>query len=141
MYKRQSYCCPPNLARMIAQLGEYAYATDGTGIYTLLYGDNRAELALEHGCAATLVQKTEYPYDGNIRFTFEDVKQNAPVTLHVRIPGWVRKGSIRLIIENAANHQPQTWKLTREQAGTYLPIEISNPAASTLEIDFGMRCV
>lgn len=158
-----SYCCPPNLARMIAQLSEYAYATDGAGIYTLLYGDNRAEFALEHGCAATLVQKTEYPYDGNIRFTFEDVKQNAPVTLYVRIPGWVRKGSIRLItadgvsqktadssrqatedgcrqVPAAASLQPQTtWKLTREQAGTYLPIEISNPAAATLEINFGME--
>lgn len=49
------YCCPPNLAKMIAQLDEYAYATDGMGIYTLLYGGNRTELALEHGCAATLV--------------------------------------------------------------------------------------
>lgn len=139
-----SYCCPPNLARMIAQLSEYAYAVDDTGIYTLLYGANRADIALSGGCEATLVQTTEYPYDGQICFTFEDVTVNAPVTLHVRIPGWVRKGSISLTAAGGTGRTgttsgTQTWNLDRDQAGTYLDIEIASPADTSLVIDFGME--
>lgn len=40
-----SYCCPPNLARLMAQMSEYAYAVDEDGIYTLLYGASRARVA------------------------------------------------------------------------------------------------
>lgn len=160
-----SYCCPPNLARMIAQLSEYAYAMDDTGIYTLLYGDNQAEIAVPGGLEAVLVQKTAYPYDGNIRFTFENIKNNVPVTLHVRIPGWVRCGVIRqtTVDENDGTDScgimgsrggigdcgttgghgnivpAKTWNLTAENAGTYLAIPIDNPADTCLDIDFGME--
>ena len=139
-----SYCCPPNLARMIAQLSEYAYAMNDTGIYTLLYGENQAKIAMPGGLEATLVQKTEYPYDGNIRFSFENIKKNAPVTLHVRIPGWVRGGIIKqMTLDGNDDHSTRvpvkTWNLTAENAGTYLAIQIDNPAGACLDIDFGME--
>lgn len=133
-----SYCCPPNLARMIAQLSEYAYAMDDTGIYTLLYGDSRAEISLPEGCEATLVQKTEYPYDGRIRFTFEDIKTNAPFTLHVRIPGWVRQGRIESMTAGGSS-RIKTWNLTGEMAGAYLDIPIDNPAGTCVDLDFAME--
>lgn len=133
-----SYCCPPNLARLIAQLSEYAYAMDDTGIYTVLYGASRARIALTDGCEATLVQETAYPYDGEISFRFEQVKRNLPLKLHVRIPAWVRSGSVS---EVTADGETLLWSqnLSREDAGSYLTIEIQNPKETRIILDLEMQ--
>lgn len=130
-----SYCCPPNLARMIAQLSEYAYTMDDTGIYTVLYGASRADIALPNGCEATLVQETAYPYGGNIIFHFEQVKQNLPLKLHVRIPSWVRSGSVSESDGQVRRKQP----LSKADAGSYLTIEVKNPQEANIVLDFEME--
>ena len=132
-----SYCCPPNLARLLAQLSEYAYVVDGTGIYSLLYGQNRAEIELESGCKAVLVQETGYPYDGRIAFHFEEVKQNLPLKLHLRIPSWVRGENAVEVADKAGNC---LWKkkFSRELSGTYLTVEIENPKQTRVTLDLAM---
>lgn len=127
-----SYCCPPNLARMIAQLSEYAYTMDDTGVYALLYGASQAELVLPDGFKGRLVQETEYPYDGRISFRFEEVEQDGPLNLHLRIPAWVRRGSVTV---NAADGR----KLTKEDAGSYLTVEVMNPGETQILLDLGME--
>ena len=74
-----SYCCPPNLARTIAQSSAYAYLTSDHRVWTGMYGASEAQVKLENGGEFTLVQSTDYPFDGTIRFTTKDVKVNAPV--------------------------------------------------------------
>lgn len=90
-----SYCCPPNLARMVTQSGEYAYTVSDDSIYTGIYGECEAALTLKNGAAFTLKQKTEYPYDGKITFKFKNVTCDKPVTLNLRIPKWAEAGSIK----------------------------------------------
>ena len=63
-----------------------------------------------------LAQRTEYPYDGKIRFTASQIKQDHPFTLRLRIPGWVKSGCIR--------YGEQNIPLTKKEAGTYVAIEI-----------------
>ena len=82
-----SYCCPPNLARTIAQSAEYAYATDQNGVWTGLYGDNEARFTLKNGAAFTLRQQTDYPFDGRITFTVTG-SNGKPFALRLRIPAW-----------------------------------------------------
>ncbi len=83
-------------------MSEYAYAVDEDGIYTVLYGASRARVAFpgkdgeEEDSGVILVQETGYPYDGNIRFTFEEeetqaLKSCGSFSLHLRIPSWVKK--------------------------------------------------
>lgn len=57
----------------MAQMSEYAYALDESGVYTVLYGASRARIKLPGRGeeAFILIQETEYPYDGAVRFTFE----------------------------------------------------------------------
>ena len=76
-----SYCCPPNLARTVAQSSEYAYLTSDNGVWTGMYGASEAQIKLKNGGEFTLVQETDYPFDGKIRFTAKDIKTNAPVHL------------------------------------------------------------
>ncbi len=131
-----SYCCPPNLARTIAESAEYAYMLSNDCVYTGLYGESRADVVLENGAVFTLVQKTGYPYDGNIRFTMENVEKSVPFTLMLRIPGWVKEGM--LTVENNGSASDGTTKLTRQNAGTYLAVKVVQPEDAVIELSLSM---
>ena len=79
-------CCPPNISRLIASIGEYSYSQAGNRIYAQLYHDNRVALEVG-GQALTIAQHTNYPWDGTIRFA---VEAGAPIDfeLALRIPDW-----------------------------------------------------
>lgn len=142
-----SYCCPPNLARMMAQMSEYAYAADESGIYTVLYGASRAKVELpgREGKVSglTLIQETAYPYDGRIRFTFERQepdtdKPGDSFLLHLRIPSWVRSGSIRC--GNRRSGERETIiTLGRRDASTYVSLPIEEAEDREILVDFAME--
>lgn len=132
-----SYCCPPNLARMMAQMSEYAYAADNSGVYTVLYGASSARISLPDGAAFTLVQETEYPYDGRIRFTFRDVEKDMPFYLHLRIPGWVKGGKI-VVRSTADGSCSLVRKLQRKDRG-YFTLAIDGAATTEVSLDLGME--
>ncbi len=81
-----SYCCPPNLARNLAQSSEYAYTMSEDTIYVGLYGSSKTKIALPNGTTCTLVQETHYPFDGHVDFIVSDL--TGPGKLAVRIPSW-----------------------------------------------------
>jgi DUF1680 family protein len=85
-------CCPPNIARMIASVGEYFYSTSADGIWTHLYASGEATIPLQ-GQSITLRQTTDYPWDGAVRIELQ-LDQPATFTLHVRIPGWCERHSV-----------------------------------------------
>ncbi|MCP1110360.1 glycoside hydrolase family 127 protein [Ohessyouella blattaphilus] len=58
-----SYCCPPNIARAIAQSSEYAYTVSDNALWLGMYGANKARIELPNGAHFDLEQKTNYPYD------------------------------------------------------------------------------
>jgi DUF1680 family protein len=87
-------CCPPNLARFITSLGEYAWSEGVNGekcVYSHLYIGGTAgfkagtvEIALE----------TSYPWDGDIRYTF--TKANDRFAFAFRIPAWAKTVTVTL---------------------------------------------
>lgn len=111
-----SYCCPPNLARTIAQSSEYAYAVSDSTLWFGLYGASTAHVALQNGADFTIVQETDYPYDGKILLK---ICRHQPVDfkLNLRIPGWLRSGSIAL----GARRTVLDW----QNASTYYTLELT----------------
>jgi len=108
-------CCPPNVARMLASLGQYIYSTgapptepgpppatgrsdgqrsDARAIYVHLYvaGKVRARVA---GESVTLTQDGNYPWHGRIRFLV-DVPRPVRFDLMLRIPDWCRRHTIKV---------------------------------------------
>lgn len=128
-----SYCCPPNLARMIMQSGEYAYTQSKDTIWLGMYGMNEAHFKLDNGAEFVLEQKTQYPYDGKIVFTIKNVIQDAPTSIMLRIPGWTESGSIC--------YQREKYTLTRQDSESYAEIRLESliDAEITLELETKAR--
>jgi len=81
-------CCPPNVARLLASLGSYAYSVGRNEVYVHLYAQGGAEVSVG-GNAVAIAQKTAYPWQGKVRITVRPA-QPVAFTLALRIPGWCR---------------------------------------------------
>ena len=81
-------CCPPNVVRLLASLGDYVYAkaTGGRDVYVNLFIGSSASFPFDGG-TLRLRQETTYPWDGRIRITV-DPGRTRDFTMHLRIPGW-----------------------------------------------------
>lgn len=78
-------CCPVNIVRFIPQIAQYAYATKGNNAYVNLFLESTARLKLSSGIVS-LVQRTNYPWDGRVTLTVE--ADSPSFTLNLRVPGW-----------------------------------------------------
>ena len=97
-YRRSAWfgcpCCPPNISRLIASLGEYSYSQAGRRVYVQLYHDNTVTLNLD-GSQLSLRQATSYPWDGKIAISVSS-RQSVDFELALRIPDWRRDYALRL---------------------------------------------
>ena len=82
-------CCPPNLARLLASLGQYIYSESDAEIAVHLFVQSRAELRIKEQ-AIVLRQETEYPWEGNVCLTVESLSRPVELTVRIRLPGWCR---------------------------------------------------
>lgn len=98
LYQRQPWfdcaCCPPNIARLLASIARYIYAYSEEAIYVNLFAASEATFPMPGG-SVTLIQETEYPWDGAISIVVR-VKEPLFFTLAVRVPGWCRDPAVRL---------------------------------------------
>lgn len=81
-------CCPSNLCRFIPSMPGYIYATRGDSLYVNLFAGNKSTIQIG-GKEVTLMQQTQYPWNGNVELSIESNKAGR-FTLMVRVPGWVR---------------------------------------------------
>src|SRR5271170_2986158 len=80
-------CCPPNLERTFGSLPGYFYSTSADGIFVHLYDNSELNWGLENGVGLKVVQKTNYPWDGNVEITVTPAEASE-FTFYLRIPGW-----------------------------------------------------
>ena len=128
--KLSCFCCPTNLARSLLEVIEYTGLASADEVWLGVYGAHEARYTLEGGMAFTLVQDTDYPWDGTIRLSCKDIENPRPFTLQVRIPGWLESGSVSL--------NGQRTELGASDADTYLPMRLEDPARDLVTVVFDM---
>ncbi len=90
---RQSWfgcaCCPPNIARTLASLGEYIYLADQGEIFVNLFISSRLSAVIDQQ-EVELEMQTGFPYDGQVEIR---VRSKAVVKgkIHIRIPEYVKE--------------------------------------------------
>ena len=87
-------CCPPNIARLLASLGQYTYSQSESEAAVHLYVQGRAVLELG-GREVVVEQKTEYPWRDRVQLRI-GCEEAARFTLALRIPGWCRGARAKL---------------------------------------------
>ena len=122
------YCCPPNVARTIAQVGRLAYCVDDKSTVVLLYGSNQLDVSLGNNQRISLKQQSDYPSHGQVRIQV----QSAPNDLYsigLRIPGWCNTAKI------IVNGKPQSQEL---QPSSIAYIERQWQVGDTIELQLDM---
>ena len=79
-------CCPANIARLIASLGDYIYAKDNQGLYVNLFVGSETKMSL-NGQEIGIKTSTDYPLNGNIKIEISANGLNS-FALRIRKPGW-----------------------------------------------------
>lgn len=87
------YCCPPQVARTLAGLHEWAFGWDDDGLWVHLYGSSRVDVAVPGLGRLALDIQTDYPWDGTVRFRVEHAP-TAEFALRLRVPGWADGATI-----------------------------------------------
>ncbi|HHW11313.1 MAG TPA: glycoside hydrolase family 127 protein [Firmicutes bacterium] len=87
-------CCPGNISRLVASVGQFFYSTGDDKIWVHLYAQSRASLPV--GDEEVLIeQETDYPWDGTVIMRLSLARPHT-FTLALRIPGWCRQHAIKI---------------------------------------------
>jgi DUF1680 family protein len=81
-------CCPANIARLIASLGNYIYAKNNNGVWINLFVGSNTIIDLPKTKFGVNMQ-TNYPVDGNVKITVSTTAK-IKYAMHIRIPGFVK---------------------------------------------------
>lgn len=87
-------CCPPNVTRTLAALGDYVFATKGDALWVNLYIAGRAKPTVGQS-ELEIKTETNYPWEGAVKFTLNP-QSSRKMALHLRIPSWCSSFSVSI---------------------------------------------
>ena len=127
--KRQGWytcaCCPPNLARLLTSLGQYAWSEGEDAVYSHLFLGGEFDLD-----KAFIRVESSYPWKGQAVYHVEG-KQKSAFKIAIRIPAWAQNLNVLL------NGEKIDTDSCRKDGYCYL--ERVWGKSDTLEISFDMR--
>ena len=127
-FTHDCYCCPPQVARSIARLHNWAYSLSAEGVWVHLYGGSRLETALPGGSPLALVQRTDYPWEEEIEIEIEQAPEERFAVM-LRVPGWAGGAEIRINGQLAG---------VEVRPGTYVTLERIWSAGDLIELTLPM---
>ncbi|MDF2958602.1 MAG: hypothetical protein K0S39_337 [Paenibacillus sp.] len=87
-------CCPPNISRLMASLGQYIYSQNHQyrELYVHLYVGSKTNVQVGDQ-QVELLQQTDYPWSGKVNISLS-MKHADEFTLALRLPGWCKEAKI-----------------------------------------------
>lgn len=133
-FQGDTYCCPCNYRRIIAELPGMVCYRRGDGLAINLYTPSTATTRLADGTAVEVRQETDYPNSGRVTIRLKPAKPSN-FGLSVRIPRWCKSARIAVnddLVETTASggvfftiartwqagdrielHMPMAWRAIR----------------------------
>jgi DUF1680 family protein len=96
------YCCPPQVARTIAGMQNWAYSTSEQGLWVHLYNSSVMNINIAGG-VLEMEQVTDYPWDGAISLRTKRAPGEV-FSLFLRIPGWTTQAELFINGEQLSIH-------------------------------------
>lgn len=123
-----TYCCPCNYRRIIAELPAMVFYSTGNGIAINLYSPSNATIPIDKGRTVNVQQDTDYPNSGHVTIRI-DPSEPSTFALKLRIPSWCRNAAI------SVNGQPA--KATCK-TGSFAVIERSWKPGDKVDLELPM---
>ncbi|MFI5380024.1 MAG: beta-L-arabinofuranosidase domain-containing protein [Tepidisphaerales bacterium] len=123
-----TYCCPCNYRRAIAELPGMIYYRGQGGITVNLYAASEAKSDLKPGLSVGVKQATDYPNSGRVTLKL-DPSQPAAFALRLRIPAWATKAQASI------NGKPLDQPIA---PGSFLKIEREWKSGDAVTLDLPM---
>ena len=124
---RRRICCPSNLVRTLAKLQSTCYGVSDDGVWIHHFGGSTFFGSLPSGEAFALEQTSDYPWEGAITVTIQEAPEG-PITVRLRIPGWVEDASLSVNGEAADS----------DVTGGYAELERVWRAGDRIDLDLAM---
>ncbi len=86
-------CCPPNITRTLASLGQYIYFEEESGLYINLYIANEADIQI-NGLKYRLELTGSFPWENKLHISFKGDTETEGM-LAFRIPNYAKDFSIK----------------------------------------------
>jgi len=81
-------CCPANIARLVASLGDYIYGASDNGLWVNLFVASNTSIKIGDTDIPVSLE-TVYPWEGKVKLTVQP-KTKTKFAVHLRLPGWAR---------------------------------------------------
>ncbi len=139
-------CCPANIARLVASLGDYIYAKSENSIYVNLFVGSNSTIPLKNG-NVDVKMETNYPWEGKVKLMIDPVKKSK-FKIYLRIPDWYYKkvASGDLYFMAAADGEPVHFiymlngnAISSTYENGYAVVENEWKKGDIVEIDFPME--
>ncbi len=124
-----TYCCPCNYRRIVAELPLFVYYRSGRGLAANLYAKSQVKFENADGTSVIVKQETDYPNSGNVTIGVEPSKP-AAFPLKLRIPSWCRDA--RITVNGRQHDKPAV-------AGTFAVIDREWKTGDTVVLDMPMK--
>ena len=98
-FSGDTYCCPCNFRRIIAELPGMIYYRRGDGAAVNLYTKSSARMDLADGVRLDIEQETDYPNSGDVEIRVQPSRA-ARFSMYLRIPRWC--GQARVTVNDGA---------------------------------------
>ncbi len=85
-------CCPANITRLVASLGNYIYAKSEKGLWVNLFVGSNTSIPVGKD-VLNIEMKTGYPWKGDVELMLLPSK-SINYDLHIRIPGWAQSKAV-----------------------------------------------
>lgn len=119
-------CCPPNIARTLASMGQYVYSAGEGELYVNLFISNQAEVDLGNGAAQVSVE-TSFPFENEIHIAVDGIPADG-MKLAVRIPEYARNYQILSGGSRADYKTEQGYAVIMLREDTKLTVSFEAPA-------------
>ena len=148
-YRREWFgtaCCPANIARLVASLGNYIYAKSDDAIYVNLFVGSNTTIPLKTANVSVKME-TNYPWDGQVRLMIDPVKKGK-FKVYVRIPDWyykkVASGELYNMVDDDGEPVHLSFLLNGKRSATnyengYLLIENEWKKGDVVELNMPME--
>lgn len=89
-------CCTSNMHQGWPKFVQSLWlSTEDNGLAALMYSASEVKAKVADGTEVKFIEETNYPFGNSIKFTFKSPK-SLTFPLHLRIPAWCKKASIKV---------------------------------------------